>query len=138
MWIEPETTVVAADDVFTLEVFIANVDDLGGFEFNLTYDPVVVWVTEVQVGEFLGSTNRSVVTLGPEIDNDTGEMAFGGFTFGEPGGPEGSGRLATLICQARSAGMSAATFSDVQIVNTQATLLTPLTTLDGSVTVQAP
>jgi hypothetical protein len=138
MRVDPETTAVAPDAIFILEVFIDNVDDLGGFEFELKFDPTVMWVTEVQIGDFLGSTNRSVVTLGPAIDNDAGVAAFGSFTIGEQDGPDGSGRLATLIFQARSAGSSPATLSNVQVVSTQATLLTPLTAMDGSVTVHVP
>jgi hypothetical protein len=136
--VEPATVATQVDDFFTLDVVIANVGNLGAFEFDLTYDPAVMWVTDVQVGDFLGSTNRTAVPLGPEIDNDAGLMAFAAFTFGEPAGPDGGGRLATIICQARGAGMTAVTLANVQLADTQAAILTPLTTLDGSVTVQSP
>ena len=136
--LEPATVTTKGGEPFTLDVVIAGVRDLGAFEFDVLYDPAVVWVTDVQMGDFLGGTDRSVVPLGPEIDNDAGMVAFGGFTFGEPPGPDGSGRLATIICQGRGAGTTGVTLVDVKVVDTRAALLTPLATLDGSVTVQSP
>lgn len=124
--------------VFTLTVDIANVVDLGAFTFDLLYDPAVQWVTDVQMGDFLGSTNRMVVPLGPDIDNDAGTVSFGAFTFGRSPGPVGGGRLATITCQARAAGATALTWADVQLTDTLAQALAPLVTFDGIVTVQSP
>ena len=121
-----------------MDLVIAGVSDLGAFELNLFYDPAVVWVTDVQMGDFMGGTDRTVVPLGPEIDNDAGVVAYAGFTFGEQVGPDGNGRLATIVCQARGEGTTAVTLANVQLVDTQAAPLTPLATLDGSVTVSSP
>jgi general secretion pathway protein D len=121
-----------------LDVVVVGVNDLGAFEFELLYDPAVVWVTDVQMGDLLGDTDRTVVSLGPEIDNETGLVAYAGFSFGEPDGPDGKGRLATIICQAHGAGTTGVELANVQLVDTQAGPLTPLTTLDGSVTVGTP
>jgi hypothetical protein len=138
MWIEPTTVTSQVGDPFTLEVIVANVDDLGAFEFDLTYDPAVLWVIDVQVGGFLGSTSRTVVPLGPEIDNNAGVMTSAAFTFGAPAGANGQGTLTTIICQARGVGTTAVTLANVQVADTQAAVLTPLATLDGSVSVHSP
>ena len=138
LWVEPEMMVATTDDLFTLKVDISNVNDLGGFEFELIYDPAVVWVTDVQIGDFLGSTERTDVSLGPEINNDTGITAFGGFTFGEHSGPDGSGELATISFLAQASGSTEVLLKNVQILNTEAALLTPLMTSNGSAVVEAP
>ena len=136
--LNPATVTTQGGAPFTLEVVVGGVSDLGAFEFDLLYDPALVWVTDVRMGDFLGGTNRTVVPLGPEIDNDAGVVAYAGFTFGEQVGPHGTGRLATIVCQAREEGAPDVKLANVQLVDTQAAPLTPLATLDGSVTVRSP
>ena len=60
--------------------------DLGGFQFDLVYDPAIVQVKEVDLGGFLGSTGRGTVPVGPEIDNQLGTVSFGAASFGEQEG----------------------------------------------------
>ena len=125
-------------DSFTLDVVITNVSNLGAVEFDLVYDPTVMWITSVQVGDFLGSTGRTVVPLGPEIDNDAGVTTFAAFTFGNPAGPDGEGTLTTITCDARGASTTVVALENVQIADMQGAALAPSATLNGSVTVQSP
>jgi len=60
----------------------------------LNFDPAVVRVDNVTLGDFLGSTGRNTAPLGPEIDNDAGTVTFGAFSFGSEAGPSEEGVLA--------------------------------------------
>jgi hypothetical protein len=80
---------VTAGETFT--VMIDDASDLGAFEFELFYIPAIVTVEDVTVGEFLGSTGRAVIPLGPRIDNQAGRTIFGAFTLGLQPVPSGAG-----------------------------------------------
>ena len=51
---------------------------------------------DVTLGDFLGSTGRDVIVLGPHVDEEAGEVTFGGATFGTGPGPNGAGELAII------------------------------------------
>ncbi len=125
-----------ANQPFTVSVVISNVVDLGGFEFTLTYDPQVVHVQSVTLGNFLGSTGRSVSALPAQIDNAAGRVAFGAFSFGPQAGPSGTGTLARIAFVPQAEGNTALTFQHAQATNTSGNVLA-LTTRDGTLTVTA-
>jgi len=127
---------VQQGDSFILEVLIANATDLGAFEFDLSYNPAVIQVTEVQTGDFLGSTLRTIVPLPPNIDNDAGLLVYGAFSFGDLPGAEGDGVLVAITFQAQQVGATAVTFIILQITDSNAVVLLPQEVLDGSVTVE--
>jgi len=135
--IAPAASSVEAEAVFTVDIVIEDVEDLGGFEFDLTYDPAIVQVTDVSLGPFLGSTGRNTGTIGPEIDNTTGRVSFGAFSFGTELGPSGTGTLATITLSAAGAGTSLLDLQNTQVTDTQGNLQTPVTEEDGTVTVVA-
>lgn len=113
--IEPLDTRTRQGDVFTVSVTISNAANLGAFEFGLHYSPTVAQVESVAVGEFPGSTGRSVVALGPSVDNETGALTFGAITLGaDPPGPNGGGVLATIRMRAIANGASPLTLSDLK------------------------
>lgn len=65
------------DGTFKINVMVANVTNLGGFQFALSYPPEIVTVndtSDVLLGPFLGSTGRTTGTLGPNIDNVGGTV----------------------------------------------------------------
>jgi hypothetical protein len=71
---------------------------LGAFEFTITFDASVAGVTSVSPGPFLGSTGRAVNCAAPAIL--PGSVAYSCRTLGNtPGGPQGSGVLATIAFQ---------------------------------------
>lgn len=116
--IEPLDTRTRQGDVFTVSVTISNAANLGAFEFGLHYSPTVAQVESVAVGEFPGSTGRSVLALGPSVDNETGALTFGAITLGaDPPGPNGGGVLATIRMRAMANGASPLTLSDLKYAN---------------------
>jgi hypothetical protein len=120
VWVDPPQLEVAPGEEFLVQVVIEDGENLGGFQFDLVYDPSVLEVKDAALGDFLGSTGRSVLPLGPEVDDQDGTTVFGAASFGEPPGADGSGVLATITCVARGAGSSALQLRDVQVLDTQA------------------
>ena len=66
---------------------MADVADLAAFEVTLAWNPGIVRVDGVALGEFLGSTGREVVPVEPVIDNDAGHLRFAAASIGRPAGP---------------------------------------------------
>ena len=112
MRLVPTISTVSPSETFTVAV------DLGGFQLAMNFDPVVVRVDNVTLGNFLGSTGRSTVPLGPEIDNEMGRVTFGAFSFGDQPGPSGNGVLATLTLRSQAAGSSILDMQQVQVTDT--------------------
>ena len=136
VWIAPpQQTVQLSGGNFTADVAIADVTDLGSFEFTLAFSPGVVHAEATELGDFLESTGRSAVPVG-EINNETGTVTFGAASFGESSGPNGSGVLATITFSPQAGGTSDLHLQDVQITDT-ATGPIPVDRQDGQVTVTA-
>ena len=132
--IEPAQSLVDVGKTFTVTVMIDNADDLGAFEFDLLFAPAVVTVNNVILGDFLGSTGRTVIPPNPDIDNPTGRASFGAATFGSAPGPDGTGALATIAFTAQGLGESLLDLENVIVLDTQAQHQT-VTVEDGTVRV---
>jgi subtilisin family serine protease len=111
----PADTTVEADQPFTVEVWLDGAENLGGFEFELGYDPAVVQVESVDLGSFLGSTGRDAYPLGPEVDHVAGSVRFGGFSVGEAPGAGWHGALATVNFLAQQDGDPGLKLHDVRL-----------------------
>ncbi len=119
VWIDPpEQTVSLSGGNFTADVAIANVTDLGGFQFTLAFSPDIVHAEGAQLGDFLGSTGRGTIPVGPDIDNVAGTITFGAASFGDQPGPDGSGALATISFSPQATGASSLHLQDVQVTDT--------------------
>jgi len=118
--LEPADLVVSLHEAFALQVMIEEASDLGAFEFDLIYDPATLQVKEATLGDFLGSTGRSAVPIGPEVDNAEGRVTFGAISFGSGPGPSGMGILATITFIAQGEGSTALELREVQILDTAA------------------
>ncbi len=132
--IEPIQSTVTVSESFTVSVTIDNANDLGAFEFDLLFAPAVVTVNNAILGDFLGSTGRTVIPPNPDIDNPTGRASFGAATFGSAPGPDGTGALATIAFTAQGLGESLLDLENVIVLDTQAQHQT-VTVEDGTVRV---
>jgi hypothetical protein len=130
----PDETTVSAGEEFTVDIVIERAADLHAFEFRLGFDPLVVTVEAAEVGEFLGSTGRSVITLGPVIDNDARTLTLGGLSMGVGEGPTGTGVLATVSLEAVGGGSSPLDLDAVEVFRAGGGAQT-VAVQDGSVTV---
>lgn len=133
--VDPAGSVVGLGESCTIGVVARGVADLGGFEYTLRFDPAVVQVEGVALGAFLGSTGRMVSAIGPVIDNQTGAVTFGAFSFGSAAGPSGTGTLANLTFRAVATGSTALTFGQVQLTDTHAAIIPIGAATGGTVTV---
>ena len=133
--LDPQNSTVGLGDTFTVTVIVDDALDLGSFQFDLAYDPSVIWVDDVTLGDFLGSTGRSVVSL-IKMNNGAGTTTFGAFSFGDQPGPDGLGALALVRLKAVGPGSSPLDLQDVQLTDTKANPQTP-TVEDGTVTVSS-
>ncbi len=133
--IDPASRSVDPGETFSVTVAIENVSDLGGFEFELTYDPSVVTATNVLLGPFLGSTGRSVGELGPTFG--TGSLTYGAYSWGANPGPDGDGVLATITLPAINTGASTLHLQNVAAAEPDGAPI-PIRTEDGEVIVGPP
>ncbi len=133
-FIDPAPSHKILDGNFVVEAAIRDVKDLGGFEFTILYDPSILKVEDVQIGSFLGSTGRNVFKLGPVIDNDSGAVRLGAFSFGNQSGPNGEGILARIEFHPVGDGLSALTFQDAAAADASGNPIV-LTLFDGEVRV---
>lgn len=110
---------VAPGAIFTQTVHLLDAANVGAFQTTMTYNPAVARVEDVTVGSFLGSTGRTTVSVGPTIDNTTGQVTFGAFTFGSQPGISGAGDLAYVRFRAQQNGRTTVRFQEAAISDPQ-------------------
>jgi hypothetical protein len=116
-------------------------DGLGGYEFELEWDPAILTFSSFTNGPFLSSTGRNVFCLPPDLDrdNDTvddpGYVKVGCGTLGPtPPGPQGSGEIATLTFATLQTGTSEKAFASVGLADPLGSDI-PARSVDGNVEV---
>jgi hypothetical protein len=118
----------------TVNVVIDDVANLGAFQFDLVYDPAIVQITGVALGPFPGSTGRTVIPVGPVIDNTAGRTTFGAFSFGLTAGPDGSGVLAVVTLIPKSADESPLNLENTQVTDSSGAII-PASLQNGTIVV---
>lgn len=100
---------VSPSETFDINVSIADVTDLGGWEFQLFYDSQILNATDVQEGSFLSSV-RSTIFMKVDFNdnyNETHGRIWLTCTFlGSGSGASGSGTLAVLTFEVKALGYS--------------------------------
>ena len=137
--IEPATKEIYLGSTGSVDILIENITDLGSFEFEIAYDGDIVQIAEsghVVLGPFLGSTGRSVIPVGPDIDNTAGSVVYGAASFGTQAGASGSGILATITWTPQVEGTTTLDLKNVKVSDTQGTEI-PVNEIDGEITVTA-
>lgn len=135
---------VAPGAVVNVAVNVADVANLAGYGFSLTYNASLLHFTGFTGGAFLGSggadTDQGVV----DVNDAAGSIGYAyGTLVSDMGGVNGAGTLGWFSFQALAAGTSAINLADVLLVssiNDANGFPTSITTgvSNGSVTVQAP
>lgn len=123
----------------TVDVVVANTQELGALQFTLSFNPAIVSGVDVAEGPFLSSTGRLVNCLEPP--RDAGFLEFSCVTLGPtPSGPIGSGVLATVTLRGENAGLTPLSMQDVILTDVSG-LAYPAPVLQGAaifVTVPTP
>ena len=121
----------------SVDVVVENVSNLGAFQFTLSYDPAITILQSLNVGPFLGSTGRTVVCLPATFL--TGEAELACATIGAtPGGPSGTGALATATFLTFAPGLSPQHLSDPVLADITGVSLRPIVLQDGVIVVTPP
>lgn len=107
-----------------VDVLIAGVADLFGYQFSLAFNPLVLQATGGTEGAFLPSAGATIFD-GGVINNALGTvtLAFGTLTGLVPGAT-GGGVLARINFNTIATGSSALTFSDVVLIDSNLLTLT--------------
>jgi hypothetical protein len=102
-------------ETFTVDVRIADVTDLYGWQFNITFNSGVLGVESVAEGSFLASVNETM-GLQRSIDNNAGYvLASSSFKppyESIPDGASGSGQLASVTFSVKASGGSDLRFDE--------------------------
>ena len=110
--IEPQSIIgVPVGETFTINVNIFNVRNLYGWQFNLTFDPAILNVTEVIEGTFLKQVTRTIFLR--KINNTAGfVLAMASFMPPyPPDGAYGDGPLASVTFKVKSFGQTILEFN---------------------------
>lgn len=133
--VEPPSISVSAGDTFSLDVFITNVTDLYGYQFDVSFDPGVLSAQAITEGSFL-TTGGSTFFITGLIDNPVGLISFTANTLlGPDPGVTGSGALALVEFSAIGTGTSFVNLSNVVLLDSNLTDITA-DVIAGAVEVQ--
>jgi Cohesin domain len=115
--IEPPSQVVQSGRSFSLGVLISNVADLYAFQFDLTFDPLILSATGVTEGPFLPSGGTTAFIAG-SIENIRGTISSTADSLiGLLPGVSGTGALAIVDFDALALGTSSITLSSVVMLD---------------------
>lgn len=130
--IAPATQLIEPGDTTTTEIWVEDVNDLFGYEFEISFDTAVVHVVSVAPGDFLDSGGFAI---GPTIDNasPTGTVEY---AYTQLGGAAktGSGPLTVITWEAVGSGTSPVRFQNITL-GAPGPVDIPVTEQDGEITV---
>lgn len=135
MSIEPVSQTVAVGGQTTVNVVGSNFLNLGAFQFTLEFNPSVVSFVRIDPGDVFDGTGRTLVCQPPEVELNS--VMFLCVTLGTAPGPSGSGVLARVTFQGAALGLSPLHLTDALLTSINGTVLEPLTTQDGLISVSA-
>ncbi len=133
--IEPPSQKLMASETNIVKVKIENVTNLGAFEFTLRYDNKIVQISQaadVQLGDFLGSTKRTMAIAGSKMADEQSSFSYGAYSYGEADGPNGGGILVHIPLTAVGVGHTAIELVNVQLADTAGNPI-PVSTISGTV-----
>ena len=99
-------TQVKVGDRFTLQLKAENISDLAGWQGDITFDPAVLKVNNVNEGSFLKQKGGRTHFLKGTIDNETGRIDGIGSARISEGGASGEGTLLSITFTAKANGES--------------------------------
>ncbi len=121
--VDGPTSVALKAQPVSFDVNVANVENLGGFQFVITFDDAVFDFIEFHEGAFLGSTNRDAACDEPQ--RDTGAVRVVCVTLGqEPEGASGDGTIATFVLQPKGEGASMISVNRLVLTSVSGTEMT--------------
>lgn len=114
---EAKRTEREGHEVIQVDILVRNVEDLGAFEFVLTFDGSLLEVDQDSVveGPFLGSSGRQTYCPEPTIDNNA--LRYACVTLGPTPrqGASGEGLLASVFFDPKGSGEASIEFTRAQL-----------------------
>ena len=105
-------------DTFTLNFKAENVIDLAGWQFDISFDPVVLEAVEVSEGDFLKTDGGTTFFQEGTIDNTTGKITGLNATRFNEDGTTGIGTLLSVTFLAKAEGETQLTLNNFQLGST--------------------
>lgn len=106
-------------DTFDVDLYVTEVQDLLGWAAYLNYDPAVLKVVNVDVWQFQGLNELSLVVFaGDQLPDSDGQFLLTSVDMGSvSAGDSGTGVLARITLEAVGPGVSPLTITQGQLVN---------------------
>jgi len=109
VWLTPQRLAVAPGDLFEVRLQAAAQRPLSHLPLTLTFDPGVLAVESVEVGDFLGGAGEAQLLTD---DSHPGRLVIGASRLGQVPGVTGDGTVARVTFRAVAAGESSVGFID--------------------------
>lgn len=109
LYVDPVTSKVLVDTTFAINISIANITDLYGWEFKLYYNNTMLNGTGIIEGPFLstgGSTYFDILDFNDAYNATYGRVWVTGALLGNVSGVNGSGVLASIVLKCKEFGNS--------------------------------
>jgi len=140
LYVDPPSTTVNFEENFSINATVANVTDLGGWEFKLYYrNNVLNWISATE-GPFLkqgGSTSFFIIEFNNNYNETHGRVWITCVLLGGVPGVSGSGTLTTINFTTVGSGTTSLHLADTVLGNSTANPI-PHATSDGAVQVIPP
>ena len=138
VFVNPPDTIAVPGSAFTVNIDIADVEDLYGYGFKLGWSPIpLLQVINVEYGGFLGELmdpSQFVATVFPL----QGYVDVGCALLGAVPGVSGDGTLATITFLVKQDGSGVLDLYDTGLLNSQQQPITPIIEQDGTVVTALP
>ena len=115
VWIAPSYVNNEVGTIGVIQIGAANITDFGAFQALLKFDPSLIEVDKVNVGDFFDNTDRDTTPLVTEVDNTTGEVSIVAYTSGDGASPNSDGTIATVAFVSKRTGFSDLQLNDVRV-----------------------
>ena len=116
-------TPIHTGDTFALDIGARDFFDLGGWQFDIAFDPVILEAINVNEGNFLKTGGGTTFFQTGTINNASGRIT--GFTTARTstGGASGTGTLLQVTFRAQARGETALTLQNVEFGDPTGTLI---------------
>jgi len=112
LFLNPGNFEITANREFRISVVLRSEEEIGRMSVNLSFNPSVVKLKQIQKGSFADQAGKEAPFL-QNIDSSSGMCTIGFSSPDVSRGFRGSGRLATLVFDAVAEGESTISFSSV-------------------------
>lgn len=135
LYVDPPKSKVLVGETFTINVTVANVTNLYGWEFKLYYNNTMLNGTSISEGDFLqaqGDTYFESINFTDAYNATHGILWATGALLGNVSGVDGSGSLANILFECKQFGNSTLSF-DYSALGDPEGIEIQHATVDGSV-----